>query len=100
MATKLTGMLKLSKIEKYLVQTNEKGEKYIWVDILENINGADQYGCTHTIQLWDPAKRERIFLANLKPKQFGPDLSKPAPATQQDAPATEDLPAEDTGLPF
>lgn len=93
MATKLTGMLKLSKIEKYLVQTNEKGEKYIWVDILENINGADKYGCTHTIQLWDPAKRERIFLANLKPQQFGPDLSKPAPAT-------DDLPAEDTGLPF
>lgn len=97
MATKLRGPLNLSKIDKSLITTNSKGEKVVWVDILENINGADKYGCTHTIQLWDPAKRERIFLANLKPQQFGPDLSKPAPATQQDAPATE---ATQEDLPF
>lgn len=91
MATKLRGPLNLSKIDKSLITTNSKGEKVVWVDILENINGEpDQYGNTHTIQLYNPATREKIYLGNFKPQEFGssaPKIEGPAKeATQEDLP--------------
>lgn len=89
--TKLHGMLNLSRIPKGLITTNSKGEKVIWIDILENYDGQpDQYGNTHSIQIYNKDTREKTYLGNLKQQTFG-GASKPA---------GDDLPAEDTGLPF
>ena len=89
--TKLHGMLNLSRIPKGLITTNSKGEKVIWIDILENYDGQpDQYGNTHSIQIYNKDTREKTYLGNLKQQTFG-GASKPAGG---------DLPAEDTGLPF
>ena len=71
MAEKLNGRLSLSKIPKELIQTSQNGEKFIYVDIVPNRNGADQYGNTHTVSIYDKQKRERIYLGNLKPQEFG-----------------------------
>lgn len=87
MATKLHGMLNLSKIDKNLIQTNAKSEKIIWVDILENTNGPDQYGNTHTITLYNKDTRTTTYLGNFKPQEFG----KAQPATDQ-AKDSDDLP--------
>ncbi len=71
MAEKLNGRLSLSKIPKELIQTSQNGEKFIYVDIVPNRNGADQYGNTHSVSIYDKQKRERIYLGNLKPQEFG-----------------------------
>lgn len=71
MAEKLNGRLSLSKIPKDLIQTSQNGEKFIYVDIVPNRNGADQYGNTHSVSIYDKQKRERIYLGNLKPQEFG-----------------------------
>ena len=78
MAHKLHGMLNLSKIDKSLITKNQRGESIIWVDILENRNGADQYGNTHTVTLYNKDTRETIYLGNFKPQEFGPQSSAPA----------------------
>ena len=71
MAEKLNGRLSLSKIPKELIQTSQNGEKFIYVDIVPNRNGADQYGNTHSVSIYDKQKRERVYLGNLKPQEFG-----------------------------
>ena len=71
MAQKLTGLINLSKISKELITKNKNGESTIWVDIVPNKNGVDQYGNTHSIQLYDKANRKAIYLGNLKTEEFG-----------------------------
>ena len=71
MAQKLTGLINLSRIPKELITKNKNNESTIWVDIVPNRNGADQYGNTHSIQLYDKANRKAIYLGNLKPEEFG-----------------------------
>ena len=71
MAQKLTGLINLSRIPKELITKNKNGESTIWVDIVPNRNGADQYGNTHSIQLYDKANRKEINLGNLKTEEFG-----------------------------
>ena len=90
MAHKLHGMLNLSKIDKILITKNQRGESIIWVDILENRNGADQYGNTHTVTLYNKDTRETIYLGNFKPQEFGGGTqAKAAPAAGE---AESDLP--------
>ena len=71
MAQKLTGLINLSRIPKELITKNKNNESTIWVDIVPNRNGADQYGNTHSIQLYDKANRKPIYLGNLKTEEFG-----------------------------
>ena len=71
MASKLTGLINLSKIPKELIVKTKKGESAIFVDIVPNKDGADQYGNTHSIQIYDKANRKAIYLGNLKTEEFG-----------------------------
>ena len=71
MAQKLNGRLSLSKIPKELIQTSQNGDKFIYVDIVPNRKGADQYGNTHSISVYDKQNRKPIYLGNLKPQEFG-----------------------------
>jgi len=101
MATKLRGLLNLSKIDKNLITTNAKGEKCIWIDVVENYgNQPDQYGNTHAVVLYSK-ETGKIYLGNLKPQEFGaPRSQAPAPAAPA-APAPAQEPAkEEEDLPF
>ena len=71
MSSKLNGRISLSKIPKELIQTANDGSRFCYVDIVPNRNGADQYGNTHSVSIYDKQKRERIYLGNLKPQEFG-----------------------------
>lgn len=71
MSQKLNGRLALSKIPKELIQTANDGSRFCYIDIVPNRNGADQYGNTHSVSIYDKQKRERIYLGNLKPQEFG-----------------------------
>ena len=84
MAQKLTGLINLSKIPKELITKNKNNESTIWVDIVPNRNGADQYGNTHSIQLYDKANRKPIYLGNLKTEEFGKKGGMPDGVTPSD----------------
>lgn len=71
MGSKLHGMLNLSRIPKELIVENKNGEKVVWVDILENLNGADQYGNTHSVSVYDKEQKKAVYLGNLRPQEFG-----------------------------
>lgn len=92
MATKLHGRIALNRIPKELIQagTDSQGNpaKYLWIDIVPNKGGADQYGNTHAVTIYNGTTRETIYLGNLKPQEFG---TRQEPAIQAAAPA-EDLP--------
>ena len=94
MAKKLTGMLNLSKIPKELIGQTKKGEKCLFVDIIPNRNGADDYGNTHTITLYNTNTKQTIYLGNLKEVEFGKSGAA-TPAGQPSA-SVED----DSDLPF
>ena len=94
MAKKLTGLLNLSKIPKELIGQTKKGEKCLFVDIIPNRNGADDYGNTHTITLYNKNTKQTIYLGNLKEVEFG----KSGAATPAGQPASSV--EEDTDLPF
>ena len=92
MAEKLHGLINLSKIDKNLIQTNAKGEKVLWIDVVPNRDGADQYGNTHALTIYNKEARQTIYLGNLKPQEFGTGTA-PAQAPQEYKPAaSEDLP--------
>ena len=86
MATKLHGMLNLSKIDKSLITTNTKGDKVLWVDVVPNYGGEDQYGNTHSIQLYNKATRSTIYLGNLRPQEFGAAGATESEGTKEDLP--------------
>ena len=71
MATKLTGLINLARIPKELITKNKNGEATIWVDIVPNKNGADNYGNTHSIQLYTKETKQIVYLGNVKPQEFG-----------------------------
>ena len=91
MAKKLTGLLNLSKIPKELIGQTKKGEKCLFVDIIPNRNGADDYGNTHTITLYNKDTKKTIYLGNLKEVEFGKSGAA-ASAEQQASPVEDDLP--------
>ena len=92
MAKKLTGLLNLSKIPKELIGQTKKGEKCLFVDIIPNSNGIDDYGNTHTITLYNKNTKQTIYLGNLKEVEFG----KSGAATPVGQPAS----SEEDDLPF
>ena len=85
-------MLNLSKIPKELIGQTKKGDKVIYIDIVPNRNGADDYGNTHTITLYDKNTKQTIYLGNLKEVEFG----KSGAAT----PAGQPSSSEENDLPF
>ena len=92
MAKKLNGMLNLSKIPKELIGQTKKGSKCIYVDIVPNRNGADEYGNTHTITLYNKNTKQTIYLGNLKEVEFG--------KSGADTPAGQPAPSAEDDLPF
>lgn len=92
MGHKLHGMLNLTKIPKRLITENKNGEKVLWVDIVPNRGGADQYGNTHSIQIYDKEAGKAVYLGNLKDVEFGQKAesapASPTPTGNND----EDLP--------
>lgn len=92
MATKLNGMLNLTKIPKGVIGQTKKGEKCIYVDIVPRRGGADEYGNTHSIQLYNKDTKETIYLGNLKPVEFG--------GKGDGAPIPPPTPNDDGDLPF
>ena len=88
MAKKLNGRLYLSKIPKELVLADDKGRKYIYVDIVPIKGGQDEYGNTHNITLYNKNTRVTTYLGKLKTQEFG----APAPGLRDPLPETEDLP--------
>ena len=92
MAKKLNGRLYLSKIPKELVLGDDKGRKYIYVDIVPNRNGADEYGNTHTVTLYNKNTRETIYLGKLKTQEFGGGATAPAPGLRNPLPEPEEFP--------
>ena len=97
MAKKLTGLLNLSKIPKELIGQTKKGSKCIYVDIVPNRNGADEYGNTHTITLYNKNTKQTIYLGNLKEVEFGAGAgaTTTAPGLRNPLPSTDDI-----DLPF
>ena len=93
MAKKLTGLLNLSKIPEELIGQTKKKEECVYIDIVPNRNGADNYGNTHAITLYNKNTKQTIYLGNLKEVEFGKS-GDAAPAGQ---PAS---PVEDEDLPF
>ena len=91
MAKKLTGLLNLSKIPKELIGQTKKGEKCLFVDIIPNRNGADNYGNTHAITLYDKNTKQTIYLGNLKEVEFGKSGAA-ASAGQPESSVEDDLP--------
>ena len=91
MAKKLTGLLNLSKIPKELIGQTKKGEKCLFVDIIPNRNGADEYGNTHTITLYNKNTKQTIYLGNLKEVEFGKSGAA-TPAGQPASSGEDDLP--------
>lgn len=99
MARKLNGMLNLSKIPKDMIGTTKKGEKCIFVDVVPRRDGADEYGNTHSIQIYNKETKETIYLGNLKTVEFGTSqAAAPAPAAPV-APA-QAIDDPDSDLPF
>lgn len=86
MATKLHGVLNLSRIKKSLITVNSKGEKIIYIDVVPNKNGADQYGNTHALTVFDRDEGRPIYLANLKPEEFGAAIAHDPAETKEDLP--------------
>ena len=94
MAKKLNGRLYLSKMPKELVLGDDKGRKYVYIDIVPNRNGADNYRNTHAITLYDKNTKQTIYLVNLKEVEFGKSGAA-TPAGQQASPVEDDM-----DLPF
>ena len=94
MAEKLHGPIILSRIDKSLITTNAKGEKVCWVDMVPRKGGADQYGNTHSLQLYNKETRQTIYLGDFRPQEFG------TAAAPQAAPASHDEAAHDNNDDF
>lgn len=86
MATKLHGVLNLSKIKKSLITVNSKNDRVIYIDVVPNKNGADQYGNTHALTMFDRDEGRPIYLANLKPEEFGAAIAHDPAETKEDLP--------------
>jgi len=92
MAQLLTGRLVLSKIPADLVQHNDKGEAYIWIDVAER-QTPGQFGDTHNVSVYDKQARQKIYLADLRPRDFGGGSDNPARPSAYPAPAPAPMPS-------
>lgn len=68
-------------------QGSNSGKKYLQVEVAERQNGADQYGKTHTVSVWDKTTQQRIYVGDGKLMTIERGTAT-APAQTQD----DDLP--------
>ena len=98
MSSLLLGRINLSKIPKDLIRYNNAGEAFVWVDVAER-REPSQYGDTHNISIYDSANRQKIYIGELRPKEFGSTDGAPRPsAFPPQAPSAPPVPA-DSDLP-
>ena len=104
--SRLHGALNLSRIPKELIFTNKANEKCVWIDLVER-QTPGKYGDTHSITVYDKATKQKHYIADLKPQEFGAAPAPQAPANnyrQQAAPVAAPVASapidEDNGLPF
>jgi len=91
MSQLLSGRLKLAAIPQDLVQYDQQGNAYVWIDVAER-QTPGEYGDTHYISIYDKANRQKIYIGDLRPKDLGSgtaDASRPSafPARPAEAPA-------------
>lgn len=91
MAKKLTGMLNLSEIPRDLIYKTKNGDSAIFIDIVAKRGGADRYGNTYSICLYDKANRKNIYLGDMKVQEFG-NGGGSAPASAPANDGLDDLP--------
>lgn len=101
MSQLLSGRINLSKIPKDLIRYNNAGEAFIWVDVAER-RETSQYGDTHNISIYDSANRQKIYIGELRPKDFGGSSDgAPRPsAFPPSAPAAPAAPAAPSPAPI
>jgi len=105
MANILTGKIDLSKIPAEAIRTDNYGNKSIWVDVVER-QAPSNYGDTHYVSIYDKERGQRIYLGNLRPRDFGSSqASVPPPAASPIPPkamnnAKAEYSVEDPDLPF
>lgn len=99
MAEKLRGLLILDKIDKEQIFDTKNGHKAIWVDIVPNKGGADEYGNTHAITTWSKDKGT-TYLGNLRPQEFGQAAPVAQSLKEELLARNEVLPNEQNDLPF
>ena len=93
MSQLLSGRINLSKIPKDLIRYNNAGEAFVWVDVAER-REPSQYGDTHNISIYDSANRQKIYIGELRPKEFGSTDGAPRPsAFPPQAPSVAPAPA-------
>lgn len=68
-------------------QGSNSGKKYLQVEVAPRLGGADDYGKTHTVSVWDKQTQQRIYvgdgkLVNIEQRQASPQA--PAPAQEED----------------
>lgn len=96
MPTKFTGPLNLTRINEHrnLIVKNRKGDSTIWIDVVPR-KQPDQYGNTHSVVIYDSEKRENIYLADLRPRDFGTGAPQAAAAPpKQDYRRSNPIPPE------
>lgn len=91
MAQILTGRINLSKIPADLIQKNDNGDSFLWVDVAER-REASQYGDTHYISIYDKQTRQKIYLGDLRPRDLGGDTAARPSAFPPAAPAAPAIP--------
>lgn len=64
-------------------QGSNSGKKYLQVEVAERQNGADQYGKTHTVSVWDKQAQQRIYVGDGKLVTIERGTA-PAPAQTQE----------------
>ena len=62
---------------------NNSGKKYLQVEVAERQGGADQYGKTHTVSVWEKQTQQRVYVGDGKLVQV---------ERKQGSPADDDLP--------
>lgn len=65
---------------------SNSGKKYLQVEVAPRQGGADQYGKTHTVSVWDKNTQQRIYVGD------GRAVEVEQRAPQAPAPQDDDLP--------
>lgn len=65
---------------------SKNGKKYLQVDVVPRQGGADQYGKTHSVSVWDNVNKQRIYVGDGRAEE----VKQRAP--QAPAPSDDDLP--------
>ena len=60
------------------------GKKYLQVEVAERQGGADQYGKTHTVSVWEKNSQERIYVGDGRLVQIERRQDAPTPPRNDD----------------